>query len=302
MSASDLFEKVTADLVAAIEEGASGWRMPWQQLAAGGTPRSIDGRPYRGWNALVLAMTAADRNWSSTWATYRGWQRHNCQVRRGELGTQVVLWKPTERKDQETSEDEMGRSRRSLLARTFTVFAAEQVEGGERVLAPRIDRPESERLAAADAYFSTIGSRVVLGGDRACYVPSLDTIHLPAFEQFGRPSDFYSTAAHEHTHWTGHTDRLGRDLSGRFGDHAYGAEELVAELGAAFWCAQFELAQATREDHAAYLGDWLALLQSDSRALVAACGHAQRAVDHLNSLAGWSPPSGSADEQLEAAA
>ena len=302
MSASDLFEKVTADLVAAIEEGASGWLMPWQQLAAGGTPRSIDGRPYRGWNALVLAMTAADRGWSSTWATYRGWQRHSCQVRRGEHGTPVVLWKPTERKDQETSEDETGRSRRSLLARTFTVFAAEQVEGGERVLAPRIDRPESERLAAADAYFSAIGSRVVLGGDRACYVPSLDTIHLPAFEQFDRPSDFYSTSAHEHTHWTGHGDRLGRDLSGRFGDHAYGAEELIAELGAAFWCAQFELAQATREDHAAYLGDWLALLQSDSRALVAACGHAQRAVDHLNTLAGWSPPSGSADEQLEAAA
>ena len=123
-----------------------------------------------------------------------------------------------------------------------------------------------------------------------------------AFEQFDRPSDFYSTSAHEHTHWTGHADRLGRDLSGRFGDHTYGAEELIAELGAAFWCAQFELGQATREDHAAYLGDWLALLQSDSRALVAACGHAQRAVDHLNTLAGWSPPSGSADEPLEVAA
>jgi len=287
MSASDLFEKVTADLLAAIEEGASGWRMPWHQLAAGGTPRSIDGRPYRGWNALVLAMTAADRGWSSTWATYRGWQRHNCQVRRGERGTQVVLWKPTEGKDQETSEAESARSPRSLLARTFTVFAAEQVDGAAPVLRPRLERPERERLAAADGYFAAIGSRVVLGGDRACYVPALDTIHLPAFEQFDRPSDFYSTSAHEHIHWTGHTDRLGRDLTGRFGDHAYGAEELIAELGAAFWCAQFQLAQATREDHAAYLGDWLALLRSDSRALVAACGQAQRAVDHLDKAAGW---------------
>ena len=197
MSANDLFEKVTADLVAAIEEGAKGWRMPWQQLAVGGTPRSIDGQPYRGWNALVLAMTASDRGWSSTWATYRGWQRHNCQVRRGECGTQVVLWKPTQRKDQETSEDETGRSRSSLLARTFTVFAAEQVEGGDRVLTPRIDLPESERLAAADAYFSATGSRLVLGGNRACYVPALDQIHLPAFDQFDRLSDFYSTSAHD---------------------------------------------------------------------------------------------------------
>ena len=101
MKVSDLFEKVTADLVAAIEAGASGWRMPWQQLAAGGTPHSVDGRPYRGWNALVLAWTAADRGWSSsTFATYRGWQRHRAQVRRGERGAQVVLWKPTERAGQ----------------------------------------------------------------------------------------------------------------------------------------------------------------------------------------------------------
>jgi antirestriction protein ArdC len=68
---------------------------------------------------------------------------------------------------------------------------------------------------------------------------------------------------------------------------AYGAEELVAELGAAFWCAQFGIDQATRTDHAAYLADWLAILAADSRALVAACGLAQRAVDYLNTAAGW---------------
>ena len=78
-----------------------------------------------------------------------------------------------------------------------------------------------------------------------------------------------------------------RDLSGRFGSHAYGAEELVAELGAAFWCAQLGLEQATRHDHASYLGDWLAMLRADARALVAACGHAQRAVDFLNVAAGF---------------
>jgi antirestriction protein ArdC len=87
-------------------------------------------------------------------------------------------------------------------------------------------------------------------------------------------------------HWTGHRSRLGRDLSGRFGDHAYGAEELVAELGAAFWCAHFGMAQVTRDDHAAYLADWLRLLRADTRALVSACSHAQHAVDHLNVLAG----------------
>ena len=38
MKASELFEQVTADLVAAIEAGASNWRMPWQRLASGRLP------------------------------------------------------------------------------------------------------------------------------------------------------------------------------------------------------------------------------------------------------------------------
>ncbi len=127
---------------------------------------------------------------------------------------------------------------------------------------------------------------VRVGGDRACYRPGDDVICLPALDRFARVEDFYATSAHEHVHWTGHRSRLGRDLSGRFGDHAYGAEELVAELGAAFWCAQFGMAQVTRDDHAAYLADWLKLLRADTRAVVSACSHAQHAVDHLNVLAG----------------
>lgn len=282
MHAEDLFEKVTAELVAAIEAGAGGWQMPWRRLGAAGVPRSVDGRPYRGWNALVLGMTAADRGWSNVWGTYRSWQRHGGQVRRGEHGTQVVLWKPTERADRDDGA-EPGSTRRSLLARAFTVFAAEQVDGARMVdLSPA----SPMTAGAADGYFAAIGARVVRGGDVACYVAGSDTIHLPRVEQFTSAEHAASTECHEHIHWTGHRSRLARDLSGRFGDHAYGAEELVAELGAAFWSAQVGLEQAVREDHARYLGDWLTILRADGRALVAACGHAQRALDYLNTAAG----------------
>ena len=277
MHANELFDKVTADLITAIENGASGWRMPWHCLA-NGTPRSADGRPYRGWNALVLSMAAADRGWTAgTWATYKTWAKHGCQVRRGERGTHVVLWKPTERPDP-TDDD---KTKRSLLARSFVVFAAEQVDGADHLTTTDARTP-AERIEQADTYFAAIGAEVLCGGAQASYSPALDRIRLPHLEQFDRPADYYSTAAHEHIHWTGHASRLARDLSGRFGDRSYGAEELVAELGAAFWCAQFGLEQATRNDHAAYLGDWLAILAADPRALVTACSHAQRAIDHLN--------------------
>jgi hypothetical protein len=97
MRAEDLFEQITDQLITDIETGAAGtWRMPWHTLADAGTPTSVDGRPYRGMNAVWLAMVAAGRGWDSgLWATYRGWQRHGAQVRRGERATQVILWKPT---------------------------------------------------------------------------------------------------------------------------------------------------------------------------------------------------------------
>jgi antirestriction protein ArdC len=268
-------------------------------------PRSVDGRAYRGWNALVLGMTAAERGWCGVFATYRGWQHHGAQVRRGAKGTTVVLWKPIEARTPGTGSpgaddaggddgDGAGRGGRRLLARTFTVFALEQVDGvtlPTPTPAPAVPVGSlGEGIAAADAYFTAVGADVHLGGDRACYVPALDVIRLPERARFERDEDFYSTAAHEHVHWTGHRSRLARDLSGRFGDRAYRAEELIAELGAAFWCARFGLHQATRDDHAAYLGDWLALLRADARALVAACGHAQRAVDHLHDLAARTIP------------
>jgi antirestriction protein ArdC len=296
MKAEDLFEKVTAGLISAIEDGAKDWRMPWHRLGASGLPHNVDGRAYRGWNALVLAMVAADRGWtSSTWATYNGWKRHGGQVRRGERGTQVVLWKPTER--HETTDDGGEAVHRSLFARAFTVFAADQVDGAERhTNETATESTPAQRIESAEAYFAAVGADVVNGGDQACYVPTLDRIHLPHVHQFAEPTHYYSTAAHEHVHWTGHIGRMHRDLSGRFGSHAYGAEELVAELGAAFWCAQFGLEQATRHDHASYLGDWLALLRADTRALVAACGHAQRAVDFLNVAADFA---GDIDEESE---
>jgi antirestriction protein ArdC len=236
----------------------------------------------------VLAITAADRGWSSsTWATYQAWQRHGGQVRRGERGTHVVLWKPIDRRTGEYQADDEDGHGPSLFARTFTVFAAEQIDGTDPVRNAADPVDESARLDLAERYLERLGASVVYGGDVACYVPATDVIRMPEFTRFEQPADFYSTAAHEHVHWTGHRARLDRDLSGRFGDRAYGAEELIAELGAAFWCAQFQLEQATRADHAAYLGDWLSLLRQDARALVAACGQAQRAIDYLNTSAGW---------------
>jgi antirestriction protein ArdC len=299
MHANDLFAHITDQLVADIEAGAGTWRMPWHTLPDAGTPTSVDGRPYRGMNAVWLAMVAAARGWTTgLWATYRGWQRHGAQVRRGEKATQVVLWKPTPPKPTQAgtaddSDDQHAGRRPRLLARAYSVFAAEQVDGADAIVARRAERhgphDTPERIAAADAYFAAVGATVVHGGNRAYYQPATDTIHVPDLAQFDHAAHHAGTLAHEHTHWTGHADRLARDLTGRFGSDSYAAEELVAELGAAMWCAQMGLSAVTRADHAAYLAGWLRILRADARALVTVASRAQAPVDYLNTRAGHDP-------------
>lgn len=290
MRADNLFETITDQLIAAIEAGADDWRMPWHTLAEAGTPASVDGHRYRGVNALWLPMVAASEGWDSgLWATYRGWQRHSAQVRRGEKGTAVLLWKKLDPRADDTADNEDGAQPRGrLVARTFTVFAAEQADGTDELIAARqrTDRDSPERIDDAEAFFAAIGADVQVGGNVACYQPKTDTIRLPRIEQFDQAAHYYATQAHEHIHWTGHESRIARDLSGRFGSDAYAAEELVAELGAAMWSATAGISAATRQDHASYLAHWLRILRSDARALVTVASKAQHAVDYLADKAG----------------
>ncbi len=97
---------------------------------------------------------------------------------------------------------------------------------------------------------------------------------------------YYATLAHEATHLTGHASRCARDLRGRFGDEAYAVEELIAELGAAFLCADLALAPKPRPDHAAYVASWLKVLRGDKRAIFTAAAKAQQAADWMHARQG----------------
>lgn len=276
MNRSDLYAQVTAEMVRQIEAGAGTWRMPWHAIAEAGEPvNATTGKAYRGGNHLVLGLTAMGCGYSGTWATYKQWQSVGAQVRKGERATHGVKWSAAE--DKETGE-------RRMVPFCFSVFAAEQVDGYEA--APRAERDTPQRIAAAEAFFGSIGATVREGGNRASYSPTGDFVTMPALEQFDAATDYYATLAHELGHWTGHRSRLDRDLSGRFGAHKYAAEELVAELSAAFTCAALGISPTPRPDHAAYLDSWLAVLMADSSAIFTAASQAQAATDYLVTLAG----------------
>ncbi len=135
-----------------------------------------------------------------------------------------------------------------------------------------------ERIERADSFFSRIGANVRHGGNQAFYAPATDHIQMPPFGAFTDSLSYYSTLAHEHTHWSAKAGRCDRQLGKRFADHAYAAEELIAELGAAFTCAHLGLSTEPREDHAQYLNSWLKVLKADSRAIFTAASKAQQAT------------------------
>jgi antirestriction protein ArdC len=283
--AKDLYQRVTEQIVAAIEAGVEAGRMPWHRTGESQSfPLNAATRnPYRGINVLALWAAAAERSYpTGVWATYKQWQELDAHVRRGERGTLAVYWKLAER-DAETDadeENENGTAERRFFAQSFFVFNAAQVTG--YTPATPLVLSEAERIESAERFFNTLGADIRHGGEEAYYWPTTDHIQMPPFGAFTDPGAYYSVLAHEATHWTGNEKRLARELSNRFGSDAYAVEELVAELGAAFICAGLGIDSEPRPDHAAYLASWLRVLRSDKRAIFAAAGKAQQAVDWMN--------------------
>ena len=282
---TDIYTRVTNEIVAAIEAGADSWTMPWHHDGSA-TSRPVNAgtcKPYRGSNILSLWIAAQAAGYSSgRWASYRQWQALGAQVRKGEQATTIVFWKINQRgEDAEDGDDEQeGRGRARMFARGYSVFNEAQVDG---YAPPAIDLlSDSMRLQNADSFWVNLGIECHHGGNDAYYIPSEDRVQMPPFAQFREPAAYYGTLFHEGLHATGAAHRCDRDLSGRFGSDRYAAEEAIADLGAALVMADLGIAHHPRPDHAAYIASWLRVLKADARAIFTLASKAQAAADWMH--------------------
>jgi antirestriction protein ArdC len=285
----DVYARVTDQIVTAIEQGVGNWKMPWHTSGRFAfSPINVTSKkPYRGINTVCLWAAAQAKGYErGEWATYQQWQERKAQVRKGEKATLVVFWKfaNDSKETQDDGDDSPKSGSRLLFTRGYSVFNVAQVDA----YTPPVDAetPIVERIAHAEAFFQNIGADVRHGGNEAFYSPASDHIQMPPYAAFRENVAYYSTLAHEHTHWTATAARCDRQLGKRFGDNAYAAEELIAELGAAFTCAHLGLSTEPRQDHAQYLASWLRVLKADSRAIFTAASKAQQATDWLIARAG----------------
>lgn len=286
---TDLYTKVTARIVAGLEAGVRPWVQPWSGGHAAGDvcrPLRFNGVPYRGINIVLLWMSAMQQGYACPlWMTYRQAAELSGQVRRGEKGTLVVYADTFKRR--ETDEDGQEQEFDVPFLKSYVVFNCEQIDGLPERYSARSEAmiQPAERAEHAERFFRHTGADIRHGGGLAFYSPAGDFVQMPPFERFHEAEGYYATLAHELTHWTRHPSRLDRDFGRqRWGDEGYAMEELVAEMGAAFLCADLGLTPEVREDHAAYIGSWLKVLKDDRRAVFWAASHAQRAADYLQGL------------------
>lgn len=284
MSSFDLYQSVTDSIIQKMETSGANWVNPFNKGRNSLKPyNATTGKAYRGINTVLLNFTPFTSN---AWASFNQWRAANCAVKKGEKASIVVFFSMLEKKNKQTGETD-----KFPMLKYFNVFNADQVTGdlADKHKAVNIAKPSDvETITRADILISKTGANIRHSLDpRAFYSGGLDFIHMPARECFTATATstateaYYSTLFHELTHWTSHSTRCARKLGERFGDHAYAFEELVAELGAAFLCAETDITREPRVDHAHYLNNWLAVLKNDKRAIFRAASLAREASEFI---------------------
>jgi antirestriction protein ArdC len=283
---NDIYERVTSQIIAAIEAGAGEYRMPWHHDGSAiTTPVNVTSRKaYRGVNVIALWAAAHAAGYpAGIWGTYRQWQTLGAQVRKGERGHLVVFWKIADRHGEAEAQDgdeDRDEPARRLFARGYTVFNCAQVDGYTPPEMPVL--LEAERIAHAERFCAALSIDIRHGGSQACYIPSRDHVHMPDFACFRDAVAYYAVLLHECGHASGARHRLDRDLSGRFGSAAYAMEECTVELLSAMICSDLNLSVEPRPDHARYIASWLEVLRSDKRAIFTAASKAQQIADWMH--------------------
>jgi len=281
----NLYNEVTRKIISELEAGRFPWVQPWSSSAASGPglPRNaLTKRRYSGVNVLLLWGAAIEGGYpSQCWMTFRQALEAGGNVRKGERGTTVVYADRFIPEAEKARAVESGEDARAVpFLKRFTVFNVAQCEGLRPGLAADpAPLPEREIIPHAEALIEACRADFRIGGAKAFYSPSGDFVQVPPQPAFRDQINYYRTAFHELSHWTGNAKRLARDFSGQFGSKPYAREELCAEISAAFICAALGIVPTVR--HADYVGSWLEVLREDNRAIFRAASQASKASDFI---------------------
>jgi len=277
--AKRIYQIITDRIVSLLEEGTIPWHRPWHGGPSHERPANLKtGHQYRGINVFLLAAMGYS---SRYWLSFKQAKAMGGNVRKGERGTPIIFWRRFEVEDRKT-----GEPKEVPMLRYYSVFNLDQVDGIEAPDAPEIPDREFTPITRAQQIMDNMPNppRIEHIQPRAFYRSDIDVINLPRPEHFKSDVKYYGTAFHELAHATGHESRLGRrpsDVPRFFGDREYSQEELVAEMGAAFLCAEAGIGQVLIEDQASYIDNWIGVLRGTPKMVIKAASAAQVAADYI---------------------
>lgn len=271
----DIHQEVTDTIISQLEKGTIPWRQPWQGQSSKGffdlPYNMVTNNHYQGINIVLLWGATLEKNFDTAeWATFKQWSEKKESIRKGEKGELQKI----------------------PYLKSYYVFNRCQLNSyNPQDAKPEIDTaPLAHRIEVVDSFVENTQAVIEHGADGAFYRPSEDKIYMPKIEAFQNTKTctategYYSTLLHELVHWSGAPKRLDRTKGKRFGDNQYAVEELVAELGSAFLCAEYDIGNVEKGDHASYIASWLKVLKDNKYCIVSAASEASKAVNYMKQL------------------
>jgi len=279
MAKLDVYQIITDQIIKKLEEGIIPWHKPWKSSEQWPKNFKSDSK-YRGINVFLLLMAGYE---SPYWLTYKQISEKKGKVIKGEKSFPIVFWKTYTKK---VVKEGVEKDETFFTLRYYRVFNLEQTEGIEYDK-PEIELNEFNPIYKCESVISGMQEppRIGIRGSRACYNPESDSIAMPKKETFDNPEHYYATLFHELGHSTGHVKRLDREgvtNIGKFGDHKYSKEEIVAEITSSFLCAETNInSEEIMDNSVAYISGWIKRLKDDPKLLILGAAQAQKAADYI---------------------
>lgn len=294
---NDIFTTITNKVIEILQTHEKlGYTQNWINIQDGCMPHNPYSKTvYRGINPFILSFEAWTEKYSlNRWLTWHQVHELGGTILKGSTASQIFFNSVMIFKDgQKISIEKYHQldyyqkkecATKKFLVRYFVFNVAQtkglgdafyQCENAHTLTEPeRVEKAENLiRQTGANIFHTQI--------NRAYYMHSTDEIYLPLRSQFNDSTSYYEVLFHELGHWTGHRDRLNRDVKNREDDEEkYAFEELVAELSTAYILATLGI-EMKITNNAAYIQSWLRCLKNDKSFVVKAQSQAVKAVEYI---------------------
>lgn len=289
---SDTAKEIADIFIKALEEETLPWHSGFDKFRYIKPFNPANGTVYQGMNSFNFALKSYIRGYTDPrFMTMAQANELGGKVKKGEHCIWGFNFKPTQVvvKDEEGNPvlDDKGQKqyKEMIFPKPFMVFNVEQFEGLNLPKIPEIEQPDHKWTPVERAENLLKASKANISNELTCLVPHYsplsDKITLPMPNQYHDAENYYSTALHELSHWTGHSSRLNRDFAKDKHTQKYAREELRAEIGSAMVNMMLGIATKISENNKAYIKGWIAHLKEEPKEILRACGDAEKISDYI---------------------